>query len=31
MKEKTLWLPVGKRVGKGWIGSLALADVNHHI
>ena len=29
--ENRLWLPRRWRVGKGWIGSLGLADKNYYI
>ena len=29
-REET-WLPMGRAVGEGWIGSLGLADVNYHV
>ena len=30
-QRKDLWLPRGEQVGKGWIGSLGLADANYYI
>ena len=30
-QRTNLWLPKGREVGKGWIGSLGLADANYSI
>ena len=30
-REKTCGCPEGEQVGKGWIGSLGLADANYYI
>ena len=30
--ERThLWLPRGRRVGEGWIGSFGFADANYYV
>ena len=31
MQRTDLWLPKGKVLGEGWIGSLGLADTNYYI
>ena len=30
-RPRDLWLPRGRGVGEGWIGSLGLADANYSI
>ena len=29
--QRTDWLPRGRGLGEGWIGSLGLADANYYI
>ena len=31
IQSTDLWLPRGRGVGEGWIGSLGLADANYYI